>query len=112
MIKEIFDEPQTARQALDVPQEQIKQLAEMFQNAPQCLPDGGWNDFFHLPNGSIPFQFTLQKYFPAISSDEFNGVVPVSSGELVRRFLNPGRLLIPSFHSTLHMKWAPRRQPL
>ena len=33
MIKEIFDEPQTARQALDVPQEQIKQLAEMFQNA-------------------------------------------------------------------------------
>ena len=63
MIKEIFDEPQTARQALDVPQEQIKQLAEMFQNAPHAYLMGVGTTFFHLPNGSIPFQFTLQKIF-------------------------------------------------
>ena len=29
------------------------------------------------------FSSLSKKYFPAISSDEFNGVVPVSSGELV-----------------------------
>ena len=29
------------------------------------------------------FSSLSKRYFPAISSDEFNGVVPVSSGELV-----------------------------
>ena len=83
MIKEIFDEPQTARQALDVPQEQIKQLAEMFQNAPHAYLMGVGTTFFICQMAQYLFSSLSKKYFPAISSDEFNGVVPVSSGELV-----------------------------
>ena len=83
MIKEIFDEPQTSRQALDVPQEQIKQLAEMFQNAPRAYLMGVGTTFFICQMAQYLFSSLSKRYFPAISSDEFNGFVPVSSEELV-----------------------------
>ncbi|MDP7498335.1 MAG: glutamine--fructose-6-phosphate transaminase (isomerizing) [SAR324 cluster bacterium] len=83
MIKEIFDEPQTARQALDVPQEQISQLVEMFQNAPRAYLMGVGTTFFICQMAQYLFSSLSQRYFPAISADEFNGVVPVVSDDLV-----------------------------
>ncbi len=83
MIKEIFDEPQTVRQALDVPEEQVRQLAGMLRQAPQTYLIGVGTTFFVCQTAQYYFRLLSDRFFPAISSDEFPDMAPVRENDLV-----------------------------
>ncbi len=82
MLKEIFDEPQTVRQALKIPREQISGLAEMFTEASRGYLMGVGTTFYVANISQYFFSNLADRYYPALSSDEFS-VVTVESGDLV-----------------------------
>jgi len=82
MLKEIFDEPQTVRQALKIPREQISGLAEMFTEASRAYLMGVGTTFYVANISQYFFSNLADRYYPALSSDEFS-VVTVESGDLV-----------------------------
>ena len=82
MLKEIFDEPQTVRQALKIPREQISGLAEMFTEASRAYLMGVGTTFYVANISQYYFSNLADRYYPALSSDEFS-VVTVESGDLV-----------------------------
>ena len=82
MLKEIFDEPQTVRQALKIPTEQISGLAEMFREASRAYLMGVGTTFYVANISQYFFSTLADRYYPALSSDEFS-VVTVESGDLV-----------------------------
>ena len=82
MLKEIFDEPQTVRQALKIPREQISGLAEMFTEASRGYLMGVGTTFYVANISQYYFSNLADRYYPALSSDEFS-VVTVESGDLV-----------------------------
>ncbi|MDE0792342.1 MAG: glutamine--fructose-6-phosphate transaminase (isomerizing) [SAR324 cluster bacterium] len=82
MLKEIFDEPQTVRQALKIPREQISGLAEMFTKASRAYLMGVGTTFYVANISQYFFSNLADRYYPALSSDEFS-VVTVESGDLV-----------------------------
>ena len=83
MIKEIFDEPQTVRYALDVPRQQIQELALMFSKASRGYLTGVGTTFYVCQAAQYFFSRLSGRYFPSVSSDEFAGVVPLHEGDLV-----------------------------
>ena len=82
MLKEIFDEPQTVRQALKIPKEQIAGLAKMFTKAPHAYLMGVGTTFYVANISQYFFSDLADRYYPALSSDEFS-VVTVEPGDLV-----------------------------
>ena len=82
MLKEIFDEPQTVRQALKIPREQISGLAVMFTEASRAYLMGVGTTFYVANISQYFFSNLADRYYPAVSSDEFS-VVKVDSGDLV-----------------------------
>ena len=82
MLKEIFDEPQTVRQALKIPTDQISGLAEMFREASRAYLMGVGTTFYVANISQYFFSTLADRYYPALSSDEFS-VVTVESGDLV-----------------------------
>jgi glucosamine--fructose-6-phosphate aminotransferase (isomerizing) len=82
MLKEIFDEPQTVRQALKIPREQVSGLAEMFTEASRAYLMGVGTTFYVANISQYFFSNLADRYYPALSSDEFS-VVTVESGDLV-----------------------------
>ena len=82
MLKEIFDEPQTVLQALKIPREQISGLAEMFTEASRAYLMGVGTTFYVANISQYFFSDLADRYYPALSSDEFS-VVTVESGDLV-----------------------------
>mgnify|MGYP006161038151 FL=1 len=82
MLKEIFDEPQTVRQALKIPREQISGLAVMFTEASRAYLMGVGTTFYVANISQYFFSNLADRYYPALSSDEFS-VVTVESGDLV-----------------------------
>ena len=82
MLKEIFDEPQTVRQALKIPREQVSGLAEMFTEASRAYLMGVGTTFYVANISQYYFSNLADRYYPALSSDEFS-VVTVESGDLV-----------------------------
>ena len=82
MLKEIFDEPQTVRQALKIPSEQITGLAEMFTEASRAYLMGVGTTFYVANISQYFFSTLADRYYPVLSSDEFS-VVTVESGDLV-----------------------------
>jgi glucosamine--fructose-6-phosphate aminotransferase (isomerizing) len=82
MLKEIFDEPETVRQALKIPREQISSLAGLFKNAPRAYLMGVGTTFYVANISQYFFSNLADQYYPALSSDEFS-VVTVESGDLV-----------------------------
>ena len=82
MLKEIFDEPQTVRQAMKIPTEQISELAGMFSEASRAYLMGVGTTFYVANISQYFFSTLADSYYPALSSDEFS-VVTVESGDLV-----------------------------
>ena len=82
MLKEIFDEPQTVRQALKIPREQVSGLAEMFTEASRAYLMGVGTTFYVANISQYYFSNLADRYYPALSLDEFS-VVTVESGDLV-----------------------------
>ena len=83
MLKEIFDEPQTLRQALKIPDEEIRKLAQKFVEAPQAYLVGVGTTFYVTQLGQYFFSQLTGHYFPAISSDEFIDIAGVQAQDLV-----------------------------
>ena len=83
MLKEIFDEPQTLRQALKIPDEEIRKLAQKFVEAPQAYLVGVGTTFYVAQLGQYFFSQLTGRYFPAISSDEFIDIAGVQAQDLV-----------------------------
>ncbi len=82
MLKEIFDEPQTIRQALKIPHEQISGLALMFTEATRAYLMGVGTTYYVANISQYYFSTLANRYYPALSSDEFS-VVSVESGDMV-----------------------------
>jgi len=82
MLKEIFDEPETVRQALKIPREQISSLAGLFKEASRAYLMGVGTTFYVANISQYFFSNLADQYYPALSSDEFS-VVTVESGDLV-----------------------------
>jgi len=82
MLKEIFDEPQTIRQALKIPHEQISELALMFKEATRAYLMGVGTTYYVANISQYYFSTLANRYYPALSSDEFS-VVSVESGDMV-----------------------------
>ena len=83
MLKEIFDEPQTLRQALKIPDEEIRKLAQKFVEVPQAYLVGVGTTFYIAQLGQYFFSQLTGRYFPAISSDEFTDIAGVQAQDLV-----------------------------
>jgi len=82
MLKEIFDEPQTIRQALKIPQEQISGLALMFSEASRAYLVGVGTTYYVANISQYYFSTIADLYYPSLSSDEFS-VVSIESGDVV-----------------------------
>ena len=82
MLKEIFDEPQTVRQALKIPREQISGFAEMLTDATHAYLMGVGTTYYVANISQYFFSTLANQYYPALSSDEFS-VVRIESGDMV-----------------------------
>ena len=83
MLKEIFDEPQTLRQVLQIGEEEIRMLARKFAEAPQAYLVGVGTTYYVAQLAQYFFSQLTGRYFPAISSDEFIDIAEVRGSDLV-----------------------------
>jgi len=82
MLKEIFDEPQTVRQAMQIPNEQIVALAEMFADSSRSYMMGVGTTYYVASISQYYFSALAESYYSALSSDEFS-VVNIKRGDMV-----------------------------
>ena len=71
MLKEIFDQPYTAKQALKIEIRKIRKMAAMVQQSRQCFLVGVGTTFYVAMVGQYLFTQFARRYLPAVSSDEF-----------------------------------------
>jgi len=83
MIKEIFDQPQTLRNALKLPREGIAQLARSIRDARQAYLMGVGTTYYVGMVGQYCFSRLAGRYLPAVSSDEFADLAVVGPEDLV-----------------------------
>ena len=82
MLKEIFDEPQTVRQAMQIPKEQIVAMAEMFADSSRSYMMGVGTTYYVASISQYYFSALADCYYSALSSDEFS-VVDIKQGDMV-----------------------------
>ncbi len=82
MLKEIFDEPQTVRQAMQIPREQIVRMAEMFADSSRSFIMGVGTTYYVASISQYYFSYLADCYYSALSSDEFS-VVDIKRGDMV-----------------------------
>ena len=82
MLKEIFDEPQTVRQAMQIPKEQIVAMAEMFADSSRSYMMGVGTTYYVASISQYYFSALAECYYSALSSDEFS-VVDIKQGDMV-----------------------------
>ena len=82
MLKEIFDEPQTVRRAMQIPKEQIVALSEMFANSSRSYMMGVGTTYYVASISQYYFSALAECYYSALSSDEFS-VVDIKQGDMV-----------------------------
>ena len=89
MLKEIFDEPQTVRQAMQIPKEQIVAMAEMFADSSRSYMMGVGTTYYVASISQYYFSALADCYYSALSSDEFS-VVDIKQGDMVLAFSQSG----------------------
>tara|TARA_B100000945_G_scaffold283373_1_gene252383 strand:+ start:6785 stop:8602 length:1818 start_codon:yes stop_codon:yes gene_type:complete len=82
MLKEIFDEPQTIRQAMQIPKSKIATMAEMFAESKRSYMMGVGTTYYVASIGQYYFSSLASCYYSALSSDEFS-VVDIKRGDMV-----------------------------
>ena len=82
MLKEIFDEPQTVRQAMQIPNEQIVAMAAMFADSSRSYMMGVGTTYYVASISQYYFSAIADCYYSALSSDEFS-VVDIKQGDMV-----------------------------
>ncbi len=83
MLKEIFDEPHTIRQALKVPDPSIQGLAQILEDSQQGYLMGVGTTYYVAQIAQYLFSQMAGRYLPTISSDEFAEVSSIQSGDAV-----------------------------
>ncbi len=82
MLKEIFDEPQTVKQAMQIPKGQMVAIAEMFADSERSYMMGVGTTYYVASIGQYYFSSLANCYYSALSSDEFP-VVNIKQGDMV-----------------------------
>ena len=83
MLKEIFDQPQTIRTALELPDEAIARLAETIDESRTTYLIGVGTTYYVALVGQYCFAQLAGRYLPAISSDEFDQLAALEPEDLV-----------------------------
>ena len=83
MLKEIFEQPQTLLNALNVPRAEIEKYAQMVQNARQTYLMGVGTTHYVALTGQYFFSQLTGRFLPAISADEFRDLAVVGPEDLV-----------------------------
>ena len=99
MLEEIFDEPQTVRQAMQIPKEQIIAMAEMFADSTRSYMMGVGTTYYVASISQYYFS-TLADCYSALSSDEFS-VVDIKKGDMVLAISQSGVK-----HMILKLLWS------
>lgn len=81
MLKEIFDQPQSVRNALNVAEEEIESIAAKFIEKKQSYCVGIGTTYYVAMVGTYLFSQYANLYVPAISADEFPSLIPVNSDQ-------------------------------
>jgi len=90
MLKEIFDQPQTVRAALAIPDEEIEKLARKFLDHRRSFCVGVGTTYYVAMVGTYLFSRYANLYVPSISADEFPTLVPIDAGHHVLFFSQSG----------------------
>ena len=78
MLKEIFDQPQTVRTTLHIPETEIETIAEKCLVKKQTFCVGVGTTYYVAMVGTYLFSRFANIYAPSISSDEYPSLIPVS----------------------------------
>ncbi|PCI23955.1 MAG: glutamine--fructose-6-phosphate transaminase (isomerizing) [SAR324 cluster bacterium] len=90
MLKEIFDQPQTVRNALHIPEEEIGKIAQKFLDKKQSYFVGVGTTYYVAMIGTYLFSQYAGLHVPAISSDEFPSLIPTDQNNHVLFFSQSG----------------------
>ena len=74
MLKEIFDQPQTIRNSMNIKEEELENLVKKILQKKQTFLIGVGTTYYVAMIGNYLFSQYAQIYTPAISSDEFNNI--------------------------------------
>ncbi|MBF0286601.1 MAG: glutamine--fructose-6-phosphate transaminase (isomerizing) [SAR324 cluster bacterium] len=83
MLKEIFDQPHTAKQALKIERSRIQGLAQMIQQSQNCYLVGVGTTYYVAIVGQYLFAQFLHRHVPVISSDEFHQTAILSENDML-----------------------------
>lgn len=83
MLKEIFDQPFTAKQVLKISSEEIRQMALMIHQARHCFLVGVGTTYYVALLAQYLFAEFAKYHTTTISSDEFQGMAILSDQDIV-----------------------------
>ncbi len=83
MLKEIYEQPQTINNALDVDDKQLDKMVGMIRKSSSCHLVGVGTTYYVAMYANYIFSQLAGRYVPAISSDEFVSLSPVDSKSFV-----------------------------
>ncbi len=77
MLKEIYDQPATILSTLNIPREELVELAQLIHESRQCFLGGVGTTYYIAAIGQYLFSQIAGRYLSAISTDEFPHVAQV-----------------------------------
>ena len=83
MLKEIFEQPQTLLNALNVPRAEIEKYAQMVQDARQTYLMGVGTTHYVALTGQYFFSHLAGRFLPAVSADEFQDLAVIGKEDLL-----------------------------
>lgn len=83
MLKEIFEQPQTLLNALNVPRAEIEKYAQLVQDARQTYLMGVGTTHYVALTGQYFFSQLAGRLLPTVSADEFEDLAVVGPGDLL-----------------------------
>lgn len=83
MLKEIFEQPQTLLNALNVPRSDVKRFAGQVHDARQTYLMGVGTTHYVALTGQYFFSQLAGRFVPAVSADEFEGLAVIAPEDLL-----------------------------
>ena len=82
MLKEIYEQPQTISNALDLEESGLDEIVDLFAKSKSSYLLGVGTTFYVAKYGKYVFSKLAQEFFPSISSDEFMALANVNKQSL------------------------------
>jgi glutamine---fructose-6-phosphate transaminase (isomerizing) len=82
MLKEIYEQPQTITNALDLEESRLDDIVDLFANSKSSYLLGVGTTFYVAKYAKYIFSKLAQEFFPSISSDEFMALAIVNKQSL------------------------------